>query len=134
MQVASLELCKTLYELSDWELPKYFYKITDNGGHTWSGIADRGWCENYVPEDNDEKIEYYPAYSLDYLFRKIQEKLPKGEYVGLSADNNSEGSWFASISNDHSIGDTAYSDTPENATVKLCIELFKQNILTKEGK
>jgi hypothetical protein len=63
--------------------------------------------------------------------KKIQEKLPKGEYVGMSADNDSQGSWFSSISNDYSIGDTAYGDTPEDAVCKLAIELFKQGTLKK---
>lgn len=87
-----------------------------------------GWFDPNFPS---RPLGESSDYSLGYLLKKIQEKLPKGEYIGLSADNNSQGSWFASISNDHSLGDTAYGDTPEDATAKLGIELFKLGVLKK---
>ena len=120
-EVASLDLCKELYKLSGWET------------EDWYDLDPDGKPEEYLAttEDKIDENNYVPAYSAGYLLRKLQDLSPSGEYVGLSADNKPKGSWFACFSTDHSIGDGAYSDTPEDALCKLAIELFKQGILKK---
>lgn len=129
MNVASLELCKELYEASGWG--KNQKKDTTE---LWMVMSDgSAYILSQGGKFKDFK-ELIPAYVLGYLLRKLQKTLSAGEYVAVSADNNKQGHWFASISNDHSIGDSSYADTPEDAACLLAIELFKQNILTKEIK
>lgn len=105
-EVASLDLCKELYELSGWEDTHFYY-----GGHPTAV---------YTSSSN---LAEYPAYSLGYLLRKLPscpmlKKLPKdvvGDWViGVGID----GRYFEKL-----------GDTPENVCAELAIELFKQGIL-----
>lgn len=112
MNVASLELCKELYELSGWDDCSHMYD--DDNGETivteskmWNGMT--------------------PAYDLGYLLRK----LPKPAGVGqmLSSDEV----WIATCGKIHPnkhlyLG----ADTPENAACKLAIALFQTGVLEAE--
>lgn len=117
--VAELSLCKELYELSGWET-----------GKSW---------DMRVPAAGYEPDRYTPKYGLGYLLRK----LPK--YIGYASQscrlglfpqgftNTGASDWCASY--DTYKGEIYLlqtADTPEDAVAKLCIELFKQGILTKE--
>ncbi len=96
MNVASLELSKKLYEISE---------------HTWLG-------------DGDHKPEYKaaPIYTLGYLLRKLQ---------GYDVDIYYSNQWQEWVCNAHDPKYTQRADTPEDAAVKLCIELFQQSILQR---
>lgn len=116
--VASLELSKELYELSGWDADDWWFGNQVYGAH-------QDWPKRgFYPEGQEA-----PAYTAGYLLRKLQEGLPSGEYVAISADNDKRGVWLAGISNDHSLGDTSYADTPENAACKLAIELVKLGVI-----
>jgi len=123
MNVASLENCKELFELSGW---------TD--------VDLSGWTKDEYPEHNKgtfvstspiygKSFTYLcPAYDLGYLLRK----LPSGYQLNL--DTTMSGSriyWFENFAGD---GAPQQTSTPEDAAAKLAIELFKQNILRPEGK
>jgi hypothetical protein len=112
--IASLELCKELFKVSGWDGTYFLYTKTGRLSTIASMFA-------YKP---------LPAYDLGYLLRKLPYK------TDLRQLRNA---WSASYSNNtyRRYGDGrrdayAKADTPENAVCQLAIELFKQNILTKE--
>lgn len=119
MHVASLELCKELYELS---------------GRMWHEEIIYSWHK----DDGDYVIEDFwsgsicPAYDLGYLLRKLpvitELKKWDDEYVAQCywGNHDSHSSGIPLIKNFKS-----KANTPEDAACKLAIELFKQGILTK---
>lgn len=133
MNVASLELCKELYELSGWESEL-----------TWA--ANGSGLEFIVRSDNGElghdifRVAY--AYPLGYLLRKLPAF--KAEQHGpaelsmyeLSIKwNQNKLKWFAGYSSGtrwelH----TAVYDTPEDAACLLTIKLFEEGVLTNEAQ
>lgn len=115
MNVASLELCKELYELSGWTKPK------DDDEWHWESVTTEKWIA--------------PKYDLGYLLRKLPS-LPDPEF-------GEEESYYPHVVNlqTHSMAGyfdedfslwgewTATALTPEDAACKLAIELWKQGIL-----
>lgn len=123
MNVASLELCKELYELSEWDeqFPVLLHYL-DN----------EVWHKKLYQSDARDELTYCPAYTLGYLLRKLpaDNETMVGYWKGgwkavYVAPNGTE--WRATTRSYLGAG-----DTPEDAVTKLTIELFKQNILTKE--
>jgi hypothetical protein len=103
--VASLELCKELYELSGWRGSPQVLSY-----HSHFLLA------------NEREGTGIPAYDLGYLLRK----LPNDDYEFL----HGSGEWyFRGVS---PYADSGYCDTPEDAAAKVAIKLFKQGILQKE--
>lgn len=105
--VASLELCKELYELSGWEPLDY-------------GVL--------------EKAAFgHPVYDLSYLLRKLARPHSYGHDIQLTYTHDLEHKWQAAV---HYIPHTNYvaesCDTPEDAACKLAIELFKQGVLKRD--
>lgn len=105
-EVASLELCKELYELSGWIDP------SQNG-------------YSHVPGA--------PYYSLGYLLRKLAVvQMITLRYVHsgyrLSLDSPEWYDKWICFLPDTRQGDYIVADTPEDAVCKLAIELWKQGI------
>lgn len=128
MNVASLQLCKELYELSGW--------IGTHGTYTPQGeIALVGVVKNLYGE-----LGYYPAYDLGYLLRKLEDtpttdpdiQDEPAVIIQHSGVVKPEYKWCAKVFN----GDwyEKSSTTPEDAACKLAIELFKRDILTTNTK
>lgn len=117
--VASLELCRELYELSGWG---------DTEHHWWPDWWTSGGkaTANIKPIDLDPKIEadLIPAYDLGYLVRKLPEQTSVYRYENV---------WVANRENERRTGYPAIieADTPENAVASLAILLFQQGILTQ---
>lgn len=112
MNIASLELCKELWRLSGW--------TTD-----WHYIAEKNPGIIVAASWREHEGEKYicPAYDLGYLLRKL------GDLLNLDLMLYTEdGKWRADVEQDYSMK----ADTPEDATCKLAIELFKQGVLTAE--
>jgi hypothetical protein len=116
MNVASLELCKELYELSGWHETDFVW-------------ADHGKDSFTMYNLTAKRADHYPpAYDLGYLLRKLPIKV---------SDRSGYPSWlkvavYTDSSYQASYGIRRYrqlADTPENATAKLAIELLKQGIL-----
>lgn len=122
MNVASLELCKELYELSGWDNTEFGWFDVDGDTH-WAITHDAGGAD------------VVPAYDCGYLLRQLPNTSLE-QTVKLFAD----GAVYTAIYYRHKNGgyDTnsfhTVKDTPENALCKLAIELFKQNVLVKESK
>jgi hypothetical protein len=138
MNVADLELCKQLHDLSRWEdAEKCWYKV-NRATHKSGEWEDLGGAPEFkalnveqVPTYNWETrrdtschTEYVsPAYDLGYLLRKLQ-----GQKRASVSRLLSRNMWVASC-----VGITKNCEAanPEDAAAKLAIELFKQGILTR---
>lgn len=105
MNVASLELCKELYELSGWAPP--------------DSDEIYGWDNEQL---KTKKIVGY-EYDLGYLLRKLQPLEPMLSTLGEGWECSAldVGRWEANVR----------ELTPEDAACKLAIELFKQGVLEK---
>lgn len=122
MNVASLELCKELYELSGWENTDGLW-YTDTWGNTKVGSLAR-IRRNPRPT--------YSAYDLGYLLRKLQDLEGLAVYRCHHQDNS--WNWSAQCDDEESVINASYfhyADTPEDAICKLAIELFKEGALLK---
>lgn len=120
--VASLELCKGLYELSGWSDCKFY----------WSMMVERGEevpGEEYVMYNlhdytNIKHGQYnFPAYDLGYLLRKLPTDCLISVYE--------QGKTYYCMK-DTSGAESTYdveANTPEDAACKLAIELIKQGVL-----
>lgn len=121
--VASLNLCKELYELSGWNkptdgsLPRFYY----------AGNGEVYGAESWNHEDFD-----CPAYDLGYLLRKLPLTDDIGSYIELYKLSVNGSVRYVVFTRPNATPFNSEADTPEDATAKLAIELFKQNVLTKE--
>jgi hypothetical protein len=113
-EVASLELSKELYELTEWNDTDYVHEAEDYDGKVWH-VKHR--MEVLPPSYN------YPAYTLGYLLRKLPPHY--AVWIGPSGSGYAEQIIGPQRLND--IGEQG--DTPENAAAKLCIELIKQGVI-----
>lgn len=116
--VAGLKLCRELYDLSGWN--DTFFRWADHGKDSFFGVfVDDGL--------------HPPAYDLGYLLRKLPPYISKDivedlqwlDIAPVEVDkNNDVVTWSAGYKSDYK-----YAHTPEDATCKLAIQLFKQGIL-----
>ncbi len=134
MHVASLELCKELYELSGWGDTEYGYYYRSRVAedlHEPRLATDRELMiqnlYSYVADGSR-----YSAYDLGYLFRKLH---PAGFFLRWGIDFESrpdagKDKWFICALDDKH--DIRFWDTNvEDAACKLAIELFHQGVLKK---
>lgn len=100
MDVANLDLCKELYELSGW------------GDATLDDMLPLhpDWREVHPP--NPKLINFIPAYDLGYLLRKLRYANTK-----------------AYIKADQKLEQLMMSERQEDYAASWLIELFKQGIL-----
>jgi hypothetical protein len=106
MNVASLDLCKELYELSGRNI----------GERAWAAWNDQ---DKVIEEEGwDERFNWIcPAYDLGYLLRKTN--------IGVQPHDQG---WRAFFHDDNFV-----APTPEYAVCRLAIQLFEQGILQKES-
>lgn len=115
MNVATLELCKELYELSGWlEADAWYWVNPDNDQDFTTSRLRHG------------KLLNIPAYDLGYLTRVM---LPFT--LMCRADRTFDAYW---ISEEEIRARGSSESSPENAVVRLAIELFEQGVLKKEKK
>lgn len=121
--VASLNLCKELYELSGW-----------NGTEKcWATDGDSNYLSNY-PNANlghEEALVAY-AYDLGYLLRKLPLTDDIGSYIELRKVSVNGSVRYVVFTRPNATPFNSGGETAEDAACKLTIELFKQNVLTKE--
>lgn len=119
--VANLENCKELYELSGWpQIDDFSDWYQDWGNEDWGIGSYDANCPNN-----------YPAYDLGYLLRKLQG-LKKYPILELRQYNR----WWCFYGNRTKRGsivspqkDCGIADTPEDAACRLAIELIKQGVI-----
>lgn len=114
MNVASLELCKELYELSGWDDTTLAYFQYEDGS-----------IEVYQDPKYGDFVAH--AYDLGYLLKKLS---PGYGVFNLTHDDLNNQWWFSDVVSHKFI----VADTPEDAACRLAIALFKQKILTREEK
>lgn len=126
--VASLELCRELYELSGWDDTFFFHdfyhkKNGELGNHQISTKAQYQWNNRC------------PAYDLGYLWRKFEE-LGNEQSVGYDDSGCYYHFTYGQRGSGRQIGDigTTFSGEPqdsiEDGFCEFFIELFKQGVLT----
>ena len=119
MQVASLDLCKQLFELSGWELEvDNFYYDSDT-------------TDDFISEFLSDVPFIAPAYTAGYLLRKLPPyRTPSGKHSrsqALTLNVNGMGTWAIRYPG----LEACFADTPEDCAAKLAIELWKQGVLGK---
>lgn len=100
--VASLNLCKELYELS-----------------RWSG-SELG--------DYDIRVGIYPKYTLGYLLRKLPKHVGD-QWLRVAPITDVMWAAYYIVMGVKTAGQDEWADTPEDAACKLAIELIKQGVL-----
>jgi hypothetical protein len=120
MNVASLELCKELYEQSGWNDTEYDY--CRNKGDEWD-VWDQTAQGEYSYPGFERSVA---AYDLGYLLRKLPD------WLDWHLSPNPEVGYWMSSNNVEDNVPRVDAATPEDAAAKLAIELFKQGILHKE--
>lgn len=128
MNVASLELCRELCELSGWYDQTWWwnYDFAPNGkSYEWRAEPSMLRFESQPVHTS------IPAYSLGYLLRKLPQTIaPHITVWPLSIEYNFDGRWMAKYAGELCV----WADTPENAACKLAIELIKQGVLPKKER
>lgn len=127
MNVASLKLSEELYDLSGWkDTPKIWFLLAGPG--KW--ITRDSNTGGKAPSPSI----HVPAYDLSYLILRLP-----GHYLQKFGNDSYKAHWhdLASTEEQRVLGMdhlSGYSDTsPENASCRLAIELFKAGVLTKEA-
>lgn len=122
MNVASLELCKELYEMSGWE--DTFMMVNAHSGRV--RVKESPYYGGEVP-----------AYDLGYLLRKLPLNIPDPVdstevlALGLGTHHRDARKWCISYVNLYD-RDEYYDSielSPEDAAAKLAIQLFEEGIL-----
>lgn len=146
--VASLALCRALYEVSGWRVDGYPYAgyctQDDCAGRADGELIYGGWCESCSLAVID-----IPAYGLGCLLRKLPTTISDFPLDGVHEDDWIfrlwEGSQWHCDYEPQNMGDPQHHDgeiyqklqysakDPEDAVVKAAIELFKQGVLTREA-
>lgn len=122
MNVASLELCKELYELSGW------WESTEN----WYVPNNDAYKARHESVRGPENFEWqYPAYDLGYLLRKLPRRRPDDVFSGVQLMTVDDETWACRIAAPKHDFVWGVAGTPEDAAAKLAIELFKKGILNK---
>lgn len=123
--VASLENCKRLYELSGWVNGRSIWSLSASG-HKAVTTTKRHF-------DTDRKLPAYPAYSAGYLLRKLPERHHLAHKVEtITGTPYYEASLREIVGTKGArIVALGRADTPEDALALLAIKLFKQGILKK---
>lgn len=118
MNVASLELCKELFELSGWEdTEKVWYQVPEDDDSISYEVLNYG--EVAIRDGVRVGSDLAPAYDLGYLMRKLGDNVELEHFgAGWDVQKYHEDSFTS-----------AAADTSEDAAAKLAIELIKQNVL-----
>lgn len=133
MNTSNLELCKELYELSGWIDTKFSW---------FEGV--NGWRFDYEETEQgmykgEEKGSWLPAYDLSYLLRKLppviledtssDKNIPMILTLWINGDTTAYIAYLIPFDKENRGAHEKSAKTPEDATAKLTIELFKQGIL-----
>lgn len=126
MNVASIELCRELYELSGWrDLRDWWWGDHQKGGEI------RYRLQQNAPLDKCGRDDV-PAYDLGYLLRKLpDEQWGEDKWFNLQLETDGVG-WLAGYAyGNETLALEGQASTPEDAVTILAIQLFKQGVLTR---
>lgn len=117
IEVARLELCRELYELSGWNGTDKLWVETANSDSLW-------------PNDGQFDLDdagVAPAYSLGYLLRKLPQGTEIKKRINTKFEPDAVEDFSAMLPVDS--GYLALDYTPEDAAALLAIELHGQGII-----
>ena len=123
MNVASLENCKKLFELSGWKDTSL--KSWEHDNHPEENMGD------FVGQDGStSSISWVcPAYDAGFLLRRLPNYIDtEDEAYELQLWHAYDDCWTSS----YKLSDpelTIHSDTPEDALALLAIKLFEEGVL-----
>lgn len=128
MYVASIDLCKTLFEMSGWGKSHrphgmQLYAVSKNGEYL--GITG----DKFLLKDFDK---FVPAYDLGFILRKLPEIRLETWHNGQVVIKYYTVSGVPSKLERKGKIVKAEADTPEDAACRLAIILFEQGVLVKE--
>ncbi|NIL77163.1 hypothetical protein RhoFasB10_03304 [Rhodococcus sp. B10] len=138
--VASLELCRELYELSGWCETGLLW--CSNQRDRRKKVSD-AYVETYAMLDKIKDVhgewptQLWDAYDLGYLLRKLQDNdltvvlRWNRDMGGRIAMKEWDGKYCIGTF-DMPQGEYPIADTPEDAAATLAIQLFKQGVLVRE--
>jgi hypothetical protein len=130
MNVANIELCKELYDLSGWTNPKPgVFEIEKAWRPTPLSSGDNYRLINIGPNTPED----IPAYSLGFLLRKLPSSGSVEFYKRVYDEETKTYTWGVEWGLHQ--GNTEFVDdaqTPEDAVVLLILELFKQGMFPTE--
>jgi len=127
INVASLENCKKLYELSGWHDTFNFWEQTDEIPLGKPYLVQPKLMERYGLWGTQEVKISTPAYEAGYLLRKVR----KGSVSVISLkDTYSAKQIWGATSVVAEAWFYATADTPEDALCLLAIKLFEEGTLT----
>lgn len=122
MNVASLELCRELYELSGW---------AEERQHWWYWINPEDHQDYSANEGRDSQLKNIPAYDAGFLLRNLPLDVEVSKYSGRKSTQKYHATYFESLGTSKSVVIRTEAHTAEDALCKLCVELFKEGVLTK---
>ncbi len=137
MNVASLEICKSLYELSGLDYPTIYWQedFYEDGSVNWN-----------LYHDNENKLRTgrsVPAYDAGYLLRILPYNfIAEGAhyngdyqdnlfYLDINFNSNQDAKYSFLYSNGEESLYFTPSNTPEDALALLAIKLYENGILKK---
>lgn len=150
MNVASLELCRELYEVSGWgDYPERTHFTWRQFEGKTTGSLYYSYAENYSAGRQDpfdgrrptgitHRINAIaPAYDLGFLLRKLPPVIHEDKkFLALEINAQGDGTWDFAYTEPYDKEFLGWHITkttiPEDAAAKLAIELFKQGLLSKE--
>lgn len=126
MNVASLKLCKELYEASGWNQACFHWVQIDDGRWTVLNESDYARLTD-ISEFNGEVHASEFAYDLGFIYRELPDE------VTLTNHAVNEGAWVATYY-DHGLKTKGCVEgpTPEDALCGLAIELFKSGVMVRD--
>lgn len=147
MNVASRSLCKELYDLSGWgrtgkhtvsDVQIWWVKAEDVSSGIYF-VDDGEWVVSPSILSFNDGAEYFPAYDLGYLFRKVQVALGVGvRFVDpdnpLATDLKEWHGKYIAFNPWLKQRDYAFANTPEDALCKLAIWLFQREVLIRRDR
>ena len=139
MHATTLELCKTLFELSGWDGTNLsWYRNYDDPRIVWASLID-GANGMFV----------CPAYDFGYLLHKLPKSVPGSWSENYPACfcllySQSENQWcicyqYDILSEDPDAADiteelfTQWADIPEDAVCQCAIEMFQLGVLKRSS-
>ncbi|NHW45923.1 hypothetical protein HAV21_03295 [Paenarthrobacter sp. MSM-2-10-13] len=143
MNVASLELCKELHELSGWDGYSFDWIEIPTWNPAFPNPAEQV-VHNHICDSEHQKW-IAPAYDLGCLLRELPRTYEPQRsrhvfHLTVMNGNYFHDNWIADYwspasgwLNKGNLAKNTEADSPEDAAAKLAIELFKQGILTRTG-
>lgn len=129
MNVANIEVCRELYDLSEWgkNTKGNALELWGTDSNNQSAIIT---SNEYASGESKIGIPIIllPAYDLGYLLRKLPYKTEDG---WLSLFKSGENNWMACYIQDEDQFNEEAADTPENAAAALAVQLFCKGVLKK---